>query len=109
MATAEQFVNELGVTAVNAAQLEETLLQKVRHRLTSSDVMYSAQSQHSASCFSNGDYCVFRLIVQLNHRLRRNRVCVAAAHVAFSDYVVSLSHTDCRPQRTHKFKSSRSA
>lgn len=53
MATAEQFVNELGVTAVNAAQLEETLLQKVRCRLTSLDVMYSAQSQRAVSCFSN--------------------------------------------------------
>lgn len=87
MATAEHFVNELGVTAVNAAQLEETLLQKVRCRLTSLDVMYIAQSQRAASCFSNGDLCVFRLIAQLNHSLRRNRVCIATAHVAFQGYV----------------------
>ena len=30
MAAPEQFVSELGVTAVNTAQLEKTLLQKVK-------------------------------------------------------------------------------
>jgi len=33
MAASEQFVDQLGVTAVNASQLEQTLLQKVRRSL----------------------------------------------------------------------------
>ena len=43
MAAPEQFVDQLGVTAVNTAQLEETLLQKVR-RSTPLDVKHTRRS-----------------------------------------------------------------
>lgn len=76
MATPEQFVDQLGVTAVNTAQLEETLLQKVR-RSTPLDV-------HNRRCLplcpfhSDAPCCAFRRKPRLGQALRRKRVCVAS-------------------------------
>lgn len=77
MATPEQFVDQLGVTAVTTAQLEETLLQKVR-RSTPLDVEHNSRCLPLCTLQSDAPCCGYRRKPRLGPALKRKRVCVAS-------------------------------
>ncbi len=70
-------MDQLGVTAVNTAQLEETLLQKVR-RSTPLDVEHNRQGLTLYTLHSDAPCCDFRRKPRLGQALKRKRVCVAS-------------------------------
>ncbi len=76
MAAPEQFVDQLGVTAVNTAQLEETLLHKVR-RSTPLNIEHNRHCFRLCTLHSNPPCCDFRRKPRLGQALKRKRVCVA--------------------------------
>lgn len=77
MAAPEQFVDQLGVTAVNTAQLEETLLQKVR-RCTLLDVEHNRRCLPLCTLHLMRFAAIFRRKSRLDQALKRKKVCVAS-------------------------------